>query len=267
MTGEGDRPLYDRIGVGYADVRRPDPRIAAQIHAALGPARTVLNVGAGSGSYEPVDRSVVAVEPSPEMIAQRSGGTGPVVRGVAGALPFADGTFDAALALLTVHHWPDIATGLAEVRRVTAGPIVVFTFDTEVHGDQWLVREYLPSMLDLDGHVPTPTAIADALGVGSVDVIPVPHDCVDGFCHAWWRRPDAYLRPEVRAGISGIARLPDDVVAEAMSRLASDLESGEWRRRHADLLTWTEIDAGYRLVVSPGDGAGWRTTPTPLEER
>lgn len=267
MTAEGEPHLYDRIGVGYADVRQPDPRIAAQIHIALGSARTVLNLGAGTGSYEPVDRSVVAVEPSPEMIAQRRVGAAPVARGVAGALPFPDSAFDAALALLTVHHWPDIVSGLTEVRRVTAGPVVVFTFDTEVHADQWLVRDYLPWMLDLDGHVPAPAAIADALGGGSVDVIPVPHDCVDGFCHAWWRRPEAYLRPEVRAGISGIARLPHDVVTEAMGRLANDLESGRWRRRHAGLFDRTEIDAGYRLVVSPAEGASWSATHTPLEER
>ena len=133
----------------------------------------------------------------------------------------------------------------------TAGPVVVFTFDYEVHGSQWLVAEYLPEMLQFDADVPSPAAIADALGGGEVSVVPVPADCRDGFCHAWWRRPDAYLHPEVRAGISGIARLPTDVVDEAMARLASDLASGRWQHTHADLLARAEIDAGYRLVVAP----------------
>ncbi len=251
----GDRPIYDRIGIGYSSVRRPDPRIAHQIHRALGDASLVLNVGAGAGSYEPDDRRVVSLEPSPEMIGQRPAGAAPVVRGVAGALPFADATFDGALVLLTVHHWPDAGKGLGEVRRVTDGPVVVFTFDNAVHSQQWLVTEYLPSMLDLDAGFATPAEVAEMLGGGTVEVVPVPDDCIDGFCHAWWRRPEAYLRPEVQAGISGIARLPDRVVDEAMDRLRDDLTTGAWRRRHADQLEFDAIDAGYRLVVSPGSAS------------
>lgn len=254
MTTEA--PRYERIGVGYARRRQPDPRIAAQIHGHLGsPAERphVLNVGAGAGSYEPADRRVTAVEPSPRMIAQRPGTvTREVVRAVAGALPFRDGTFDAATALLTVHHWPDIAAGLAEVRRVTTGPVVVFTFDFEVHGRQWLVTDYFPEMLRFDVDLPAPTALADALGGGTVEVVPVPHDCTDGFMHAWWRRPEAYLDPGVRAAISGLARLPEDVVDAGVERLRADLATGAFAERHADLLDRTEIDAGYRLVVRPG---------------
>ncbi len=195
---------YDSIGVGYAQVRQPDPRIAKQIAASLGSARRVLNVGAGAGSYEPADRVVVALEPSHRMIEQRPPETSRlVIRGMAGELPFPDRSFDAAMALLTLHHWPDPVAGLREMRRVTTGPIVVFTFDYAVHSAQWLVTEYLPSMLELDTDVPSPSAIADALGGGEVITLPVPHDCTDGFCHAWWRRPDAYLDPSVRAGISG----------------------------------------------------------------
>lgn len=245
-------PVYDSIGVGYATVRRPDPRIKRQIHAALGGSNRVLNVGAGAGSYEPTDRPVVAVEPSAAMIAQRPAGAAPVVQAVADRLPFADDSFDGALALLTVHHWPDADAGLAEVRRVTRGPVVVFTFDHAMHADQWLVTDYLPGMLALDTEVPSPSEIAATLGGGTVEVVPVPHDCRDGFCHAWWCRPEAYLDPGVRAGISGIARMPPDEVDRGMRQLAADLADGTWRARHADFLEHDEIDAGYRLVMSPG---------------
>jgi hypothetical protein len=142
--------------------------------------------------------------------------------------------------------------GLNELRRVTDGPIVVFPFDNAVHGEQWLVAEYLPTMVELDASVPSPAEIADALGGGVVDVLPIPHDCVDGFCHAWWRRPEAYLDPAVRAGISGIAHPPAYVVRSAMRRLQDDLASGVWRRAHGQLLSRDEIDAGYRIVIATG---------------
>ncbi|HMQ24938.1 MAG TPA: methyltransferase domain-containing protein [Acidimicrobiales bacterium] len=250
-----EAPRYERIGVGYARRRQPDPRIARQIHGHLGsPAERphVLNVGAGAGSYEPGDRRVTAVEPSPTMIAQRPASvTAEVVRAVGGALPFPNGTFDATTALLTVQHWPDIAAGLAEVRRVTTGPIVVFTFDYDVHATQWLVDDYFPEMLQFDHHLPAPAELAEHLGCGAVEVVPIPHDCVDGFMHAWWRRPEAYLEPDVRAAISGLARLADDVVAVGVERLRADLAPGAWADRHADLLDRTELDTGYRLVISP----------------
>jgi len=247
-----DAEVYDAIGVGYRRFRRPDARIERMLHEPLAHAVHVVNVGAGTGSYEPRGRRVVAVEPSLEMIRQRPAGSAPTIRAVASALPFPDATFDAAMALLTVHHWQDPAAGLRELRRITHGPIVVFTFDHDVHGAQWLVSEYLPSMLELDRDVPSPENIAEALGGGRVDVVPVAADCVDGFCHAWWRRPHAYLDPAVRAGISGVARLPPDVVDDAMARLRRDLASGAWNRRHRELLDETEIDAGYRLVIAPG---------------
>ena len=209
-------------------------------------------MGAGSGSYEPSDRLVVAVEPSVTMIRQRPPTAGPAVRGVADRLPFADGVFDGALALLTVHHWPDPRAGLAELARVTAGPIVVFTFDKVVHEQQWLVTDYLPSMAGLDvDHLPAET-IAEALGGGVVEVVEIPYDCSDGFCHSWWRRPEAYLDPAVRAGISGIARLPSETVDRAMTRLADDLASGAWHRIHHDLLSRERLDVGYRMVVASG---------------
>jgi SAM-dependent methyltransferase len=246
------QPLYETIGRTYADVRRPDPRIAARIHRHLGDAGLVLNVGAGTGSYEPDDRRVVAVEPSPTMIAQRPSGAAPVVRAVADALPFPDDTFDAAMALLTIHHWSDPIAGVRELRRVTRGPIVAFGFEFVRHADQWLVTDYLPEVASFDADALTPDHVVELLGGGSVEVLPVPHDCTDGFCHAYWRRPEAYLDPVVRAGISCIARLPDDVVDPAVERLRADLDTGNWARRHADLIELDELDVGYRLVISPG---------------
>jgi SAM-dependent methyltransferase len=244
--------VYDRIGVGYAAVRRPDPRIEARIWSALGGASSILNVGAGSGSYEPPGRVRVAVEPSVQMLDQRPSDSAPAVRALAEHLPFDDGVFDAALAVLTVHHWSDPSAGLAEVRRVTDGPVVVFTFDKPVHDHVWLT-DYLPAARDLDPDHPDSAAIADALGGGRVETVPIPHDCIDGFAHAYWRRPDAYLEPAVRAGISSFARLPDEIVVPAMDRLREDVESGRWAEQHADLLDIEEFDAGFRLVIAEHD--------------
>lgn len=242
--------VYDHIGVGYTAVRGPDPRIEARIVAALAGAESILDVGAGTGSYEPPGRVLAAVEPSMQMIGQRAAGAAPAVRGVAEALPFPDRCFDAGLALLTVHHWTDAVAGLAELRRVVEGPIVVFTFDKAVHDRVWLT-EYIPEMRDLDPDHLDSTAIADALGGGIVEVVPVPHDCLDGFAHAYWRRPSAYLDPAVRAGISSLARLPDEVVLPAVGRLRADIDDGTWSERHAELLDRDELDAGFRLVISP----------------
>jgi SAM-dependent methyltransferase len=243
-------PRYDRIGLGYSATRRPDPRIERFITDALGGALSVVNVGAGTGNYEPTDRAVVAVEPSTAMIRQRRPGASSVVRATAEDLPFTSRAFDGAMAVLTVHHWADFAAGLAELRRVATGPVVVLTFDHSVHSQQWIVTDYLPGMVALDDGTPSPDEIAQALGGGTVKVIPVPADCVDGFCHAFWARPDRYLDPAVRAGISGIARLPSETVANAMARLREDLSTGRWQERHSELLEVTAIDAGYRLVVS-----------------
>jgi SAM-dependent methyltransferase len=248
-AGRSGKPRYDRIGSVYARHRRPDPRVAGQIHLALGDGATVVNVGAGTGSYEPTDRQVVAVEPSGVMISQRPPGAAAAVRAVAEHLPFADGSFDAALALLTVHHWQDAAAGLAEISRV-ARRLVVFTFDPVVHRDFWMVQEYLPesgALLSTD--VLSPEAVAEAVGADSIEVVPVPADCIDGFYWAYWCRPRAYLDPEVRACISGMAQLDDDLVAERMARLGADLEDGSWERRHGHLRTLASIDGGFRLVV------------------
>ena len=237
--------LYDRIGVGYASNRRPDPRWAAVIHGALGDATTILNVGAGTGSYEPHDRTVFALEPSRQMIAQRANAT-PVAQGVAGALPFPDASFDAALAVLTVHHWPDAAAGLAEMRRVAKRQVVV-TWEPERFEQFWLVRDYLskepPEALFAGSQ------IANQLHNVETIPLPVPHDCTDGVFGAYWRRPEMYLDPAVRTSISGLALREPNVVQPAMSRLEADIRSGAWMRRHADLLGLDEIDLGYCVLV------------------
>jgi SAM-dependent methyltransferase len=241
---------YDTIGRSYSFQRRPDPRIAAQILRALGDARSVCNIGAGTGSYEPDDRVVVAVEPSEVMLAQRAPGAAAAVRGVAEALPFSDDEFDATLAVLTVHHWSDVAAGLAELCRV-APRRVVLGFDEPQSADFWLVADYFPEAAAVESvRAPQVEQIVDGIGASRVEVVPVPHDCVDGFAGAFWRRPEAYLDPQVRTGISSFSILPADVVARAVAELRADLESGAWHERHADLVVLDEIDLGYRLVVA-----------------
>lgn len=239
--------LYDTIGVDYANLRRPDPRIAAQIEDALGEAETVLNVGAGAGSYEPLGRTVTALEPSTEMIAQRPAGSAPVVQGSAEQLPFADNSFDAAMAVLTVHHWSDKARGLAEMRRVARDRVVVLTCDPEFRG-QWQT-EYWPGLIGLDDGVMPPMAFfAEHLGPVEMSPVLVPHDCTDGFLYAYWRRPQAYLDPGIRKGSSGFWLI--DGVEQGAKRLAADLASGAWERRNAALLDADCADMGYRLVVA-----------------
>lgn len=242
---------YDKIGRTYAATRAPDPRIAVRILEALGDSVSVLNVGAGTGSYEPEDRNLVAIEPSAAMLSQRPPGAAPAVRGRAEELPFPDDSFDATMAVLTVHHWTDREAGLAEVRRVTRDRVVILTWEQHVWEKFWLIDEYFPIVREIDrtrSH--DPAELARTLGGGQVSVVPVPHDCVDGFHGSFWRRPHAYLDPVVRAGISTYSLLPEDVINEGVARLADDLASGEWERRHSDLLTLDEIDLGYRLVVA-----------------
>jgi len=242
-------PRYDDIGRVYAKHRRPDPRIAAQLWRALGDARTVVHVGAGTGSYEPPGRAVVAVEPSSVMARQRRPGSPPVVRAVAEALPFADDAFDAALGVFTVHHWSDAAAGLRETGRV-ARRVVLMTYDPAVHEAFWLITDYVPEMLDLPTwRTPDPGAVADIVGARRIETVPVPADCVDGFNWAFWCRPEMYLDPEVRACMSGMAMLPEGLVAERMERLRADLADGTWEARHGHLRRQAAIDGGLRLVV------------------
>jgi SAM-dependent methyltransferase len=241
--------LYDQIGRAYAATRHPDPRIAAAIVRALGDAETVVNVGAGAGAYEPSDRSVVAVEPSWHMIRQRAAGSCPVVRAPAEALPFREGVFDAALAVLTLHHWADWRGGLDEMRRV-AKRLVVFTFEPGV-GNFWLTDAYFPEIVELDrGRCPSIADLVRHLGDCRVDRIAIPHDCTDGFLAAYWRRPEAYLDPRVRAAMSGFALLEPYVVTRGVARLKADLESGAWEERFGHIRRLEALDVCYRLLVT-----------------
>jgi SAM-dependent methyltransferase len=240
---------YDELGTTYGRTRVPDPRIQALIDRALGDAATVINVGAGTGSYEPADRKVLAVEPSAVMIAQRAPGAAPCVQASAEALPFDDASFDAALAILTVHHWSDLERGIGELRRVARRRIVILTWDAEFGDEFWLTRDYVPASISLDKQrFPAIDRLAALLGPGTVvEPVPVPHDCSDGFCGAFWRRPEAYLDPEVRAGISNLRQL-EEQLTDGLARLRRDLASGSWQARNAHLLGADASDVGYRLV-------------------
>ena len=241
--------LYDRIGRTYARFRRADPPIAARVRAALGDATTVVNVGAGAGSYEPPDLRVLAVEPSPAMLAQRPPGAAPVLRAVAEALPFRNGAFDAAMATVTVHQWPDLARGLAELRRV-ARRVVVLTFDRDAVGDFWLAA-YVPELYAVERRrYPPLDTIAGHLGGATVIDVPVPRDCTDGFGEAFYGRPEAFLREEVRRAQSAWVFLEPGVEERAMERLAGDLRTGAWDARYGALRDAPSYAGSLRLVVS-----------------
>jgi SAM-dependent methyltransferase len=241
---------YDRIGIVYGRHRRGDPRIMRQVERALGQADSVVDVGAGTGAYSPNGRRVVAVEPSDVMIAQRPDDAAPVVRAVAGALPFRDGSFDAALATFTVHHWSDTAAGLREMRRVAALQVVL-TFDQgeEWLDEFWLTRDYLPREYFRGSMFSGLEPVLRELDVAKVEVVPVPADCSDGFFCSYWRRPEAYLDPEVRISISALALLGDEVLEPGLRRLDEDIRSGHWAERNRELLDLDSYDWGYRLVI------------------
>jgi SAM-dependent methyltransferase len=243
--------LYDTIGATYTVTRRTEPRIAAQVWAALGDARTVLNVGAGTGSYEPSDRDVTAVEPSALMRAQRPAGAAPSVAATADSLPFEDQSFDAAMAFATVHHWPDPIAGLLEMRRV-ARRVVVFTHDSSDTGWRrrfWLTRDYLPEVAGLLVGRPSLTELARAIGARTEPVL-IPWDCADGFFEAYWRRPEAYLDENVRRGISVWRSVGPDAEQRAVRSLRDDLASGRWAERNRDIVDLDAAELGLRLLVT-----------------
>jgi SAM-dependent methyltransferase len=242
--------VYDQIGRTYLSTRRPDPRIASAIGVVLRDAKTIVNVGAGAGAYEPVGRPLIGVEPSWQMIRHRSHGASPVVQAVAEALPFGPGTFDVALAVLTLHHWADWRLGVAEMKRV-ARRAVVFAFDPNVLADFWLTGTYFPEIIQHGRRQgPSMAELADALGDCTVDQVSIPHDCVDGFLAAFWRRPETYLDPGVRASMSGFSLLGRDLVSRGIARLETDLKSGVWEERFGYLRSLDALDAGYRLLAT-----------------
>jgi SAM-dependent methyltransferase len=247
LAGDFD---YDTHGRGYSHRRRPDPRIAALIHTVLGDARTVLNVGAGAGSYEPGDRYVLAVEPSAAMRAQRPPGAAPALVATAERLPFDDDAFDAVLATVTVHQWRDTAAGLAELRRVARGPVVVLTFDGDELDRLWLA-EYAPELIAAERRrYPAIATIAAAIGL-TTDVleVPIPIDCVDGFTEAYYARPEAFLDPQVRAAQSAWGFITPEATNRAVERLRSDLTSGRWQRTYGHLRTQPQFVGSLRLLV------------------
>jgi SAM-dependent methyltransferase len=241
---------YERHGRTYARHRQADPRIAARIHQALGDARTVLNVGAGAGSYEPCDRWVLAVEPSATMRAQRPAGTAPAIDARAEALPLDDGAVDAAMACVTIHHWESSEAGLAELRRVARGPVVVFTFELD-HLPAWQLEYLREGVAKERPRFPAIDDIAAALGGRThVERIPTPGDCTDGFFEAFWRRPEALLDPEVRGAQSVWALLEPEVEQRIVDRLAAALDSGAWDATHGHLREQDTLQGALRLVIS-----------------
>jgi SAM-dependent methyltransferase len=245
-------PRYDTIGETYSSTRREDARLRARIHAALGGARTVVNVGAGAGSYEPRDRHVIAIEPSDVMAAQRPPDLAPAIRASAGALPLRDDAVDAAMALITIHHWDaEREAGVRELRRVARGPVVIVTYDPRESGRMWLPAEYVPQVSHLDDRIfPIPEHLAEWLG-GDVRVepLPIPRDCSDWMFGSFWAHPERVLDPVARANTSGFARMDPEAVERAVQRLRGDLESGAWDARYGELRELDELDVGLRLIV------------------
>jgi SAM-dependent methyltransferase len=242
---------YDRIGGGYAVTRREDPELRRRIHAALGDARTVVNVGAGAGSYEPRDRHVVAIEPSDVMAAQRPRGLAPAIRASAEALPLRDDAVDAAMAVLTVHHWDHARErGVREMRRVARGPVVVLTYDTAVSRDMWLMA-YLPEVADLDARTFPPIEVLRSWlgGRTRVEPVPIPRDTPDWMLGSFWAHPERVLDPAARAATSGFARMPPHVIDRVVRAVGDDLASGAWDERHGALRALDAYDGGLRLVV------------------
>jgi SAM-dependent methyltransferase len=242
--------IYDAIGRGYVATRRADPRIAAQIRTALGDADSVANIGAGTGSYEPA-QTLVAVEPSQVMLEQRPAGSAAAVRASAERLPLREDCVDAAMALMTIHHWSDVAAGIEEMKRVARRRLVFFTWRPEVTGEFWLLRDYFPDAGRVDRlRAVSVDALVDRLGDATVEPVPVPHDCVDGFGAAYWRRPEAYLDRQVRAGMSFLARLDEAALAPGLERLTAELADGQWANKYGDLLGLDALDVGYCLVIA-----------------
>jgi SAM-dependent methyltransferase len=244
---------YDRIGVGYARSRHEDPALAAQIHDALGDAATVVNVGAGAGSYEPADRHVIAIEPSDVMAAQRPPERVPAIRAFADDLPLFDRSVDAAMSVLSLHHWDEgQERGVRELRRVARGPVVLVTFDPHVCNRMWVVADYLPELAELDRRIfPAFETLAGWLGGDTEEIVlPTARDTPDWTFASFWAHPERVLDADARAATSGFARMPPEVIERVDRELRADLASGRWDERYGHLRELDEYDAGMRLVVS-----------------
>ncbi len=253
MTRIGGDFDYEALGSGYAHARRSDPRIEAMVHEALGGARTVINVGAGAGSYEPPDAYVLAVEPSASMRSQRHADR-PAIEGFADHLPLDNASMDAGMAMVTVHQWPDAARGLAELRRVVRGPIVVLTFDGDAL-DGWWLNDYAPELIAAERkRYPGIAEITKGVGArADVRNVPIPLDCVDGFTEAFYGRPERMLEPSVRRAQSAWGFVEKGVEARFESTLRADLASGRWDERHGDMRRLQSFDGSLRLIVGwPG---------------
>lgn len=241
------QPAYDRVGLNYTDFRRADPRIATHVWAALGNARSVVNVGAGS--YEPSDREVIAVEPSPVMIAQRPPGAMPAVQGTAEHLPLADKSVDAAMGVFTIHHWSDLGTGIVEMRRVARQRIVLLTIDAAKNTQVWTLAEHFPEAMRAEEEkMPTMDELKALLPVAEIEVVPAPSRCRDEFTSALWDRPERFLEPDVLRASSLWHSLPPAAIERGQQRLREDLESGRWDEKHGHLRTLPELDIGLRLI-------------------
>ena len=246
-----DLRLYDAISTSYVETRRADPRIEEQICRAVGSAPSVVNIGAGTGNYEPTHRQVTAVEPSRKMIAGRPHGSAPVIQAAAEHLSFPSGAFDAAMAVLTVHHWADWRQGLSEMRRVAAKQVILL-FEPGMIDRFWAMSDgYWPEAFQLPSEQEAigTSQVATVLDVVNVETVPIPIDCTDGFGAAFWGRPEAYLDPRIQQGMSWLAQLPPRVRAHGAARLEADLQSGRWDRRHGHLRHLDYLDVGYRLIT------------------
>jgi SAM-dependent methyltransferase len=253
VSSKKDAARYDSIGVGYARMRREDPELRARIALALGDARTVVNVGAGAGSYEPRDRHVTAIEPSTVMASQRAAELAPAILATADRLPLCDRSADAAMSVLSLHHWDGAQErGVRELRRVARGPVVITTFDARICGQMWLMAEYLPEVAALDAQIfPPPEQIAEWLG-GEVAIEPLPisRDTPDWTLGSYWAHPERVLDPDARSATSGFARMPVDVVERVVAAVRRDLGDGTWDGRHGELRTLDRLDVGMRLIVA-----------------
>jgi SAM-dependent methyltransferase len=240
---------YDEIGANYSDFRRADPRIEARVWAALGDARSVVNVGAGTGSYEPLDREVIAVEPSSLMIAKRPRGAAPALQGAAEALPLDDRSVDAAMAIFTIHHWSDLDAGLAEMRRVARKRIALLTIDAAKNAEVWTLAEYFPEAMRAEEEkMPSMPALEAALPRAKVEAVPMPSRCRDEFTSALWDRPELFLEPDVLRASSLWHSLEPVAIERGQRRLREDLESGRWDEVHGHLRSLPELDIGLRLL-------------------